>query len=132
MLLIETYLDFSPGKGIGLFSKELVPEGTTYWIRNEQFDRVFGEQLIATFEKKSVDFIMKYGFKEASGNWYLCNDHARFSNHSTTPNSKSIFDGQGLVEYNIAIHEIRPGEEIFCDYTEICTASKHGVDFPNL
>lgn len=132
MLLVETYLDLSPGKGIGLFAKELIVKGAMYWVRNESFDRVFTQDLILTFEKNVIEFIMKYGFKEVSGNWYLCNDHARFTNHSTTPNSKSVYDKYGIVEYNITCNEIKPGEEIFCDYTEICVASKDGIEFPNL
>lgn len=132
MLLVGTYLDFSPGKGIGLFANETIPKGTSYWLRNELFDRVFTEKELGMLERSAVDFIMKYGFKEASGNWYLCNDHARFSNHSPTPNSKSIYDSTGIVKYNIAVDEIKIREEIFCDYTEICAASKEGLEFPNL
>jgi hypothetical protein len=51
MLLIETYLARSPGKGIGLFVKEKISIGTKYWIRDENFDKIFTIQDLSLFCK---------------------------------------------------------------------------------
>ncbi len=132
MLLLETFIDLSPGKGIGLFAKENISKGTKYWIRNEIFDNVFTPLQITSLEKITIDYIKKHGFLEVSGNWYLCGDNARFSNHSNDPNSRNIYDENNLVQYTIAVRDIKTGEEISCDYQEICWDCKEGLNFKNI
>ena len=129
MLIVETYLDFSHGKGVGLFAKANILKGTKYWIRNEFFDKIFRPDDFEKLEKISIDYIQKHGFLEISGNWYLCGDNARFTNHSYTPNSENKYDSNNLVEYSYALQDIKIGEEIFCDYTKICEACKDGPIF---
>lgn len=129
MLLIETYIDTSPGKGIGLFAKKDIEKGTKYWLRNEVFDTVITEAQLDSFHKIASDFFTMYGFLEVSGNWYLCNDHARFSNHSETPNTQNHFNAKGLLEYCTISKNIKQGEEIFINYTEICMTCREGVAF---
>jgi SET domain-containing protein len=52
----------------------------------------------------------------------LNTDNARFTNHSDTPNTKSL----GLYKDNAALKNIHAGEEITIDYNEI---DVNGVDF---
>lgn len=129
MLLVETFINCTSERGVGLFSKKFIPKGTIYWIRNESFDSVFSKKVMATMEKLAINYIKKYGFLEKSGNWYLCNDNDRFSNHSLHPNSKNHFDENGIVKYCTTLCNIATGEEILCDYTEICQTCISGVDF---
>ncbi len=129
MLLVETYLDISPGRGIGLFAKSDLPAGTKYWTRNEIFDKTFSIQELERLEKIASEYFMKYGFLEASGNWYLCGDNARFSNHSPVANTINYFDEKGIVQYSDILKTIRAGQEIFIDYTQICETCKNGVNF---
>ncbi len=129
MLLVQTYVDFSPNKGIGLFAKENILEGTKYWIRNEIFDNVISPQQLVLLEEIAVSYIKEHGFLEITGNWYLCCDNARFSNHSENPNSKDYFDSKGLVEFTLASKDILTGEEILCNYKEICLECKNNLNF---
>jgi uncharacterized protein len=129
MLLVKTFIQSSPNKGIGLFTLELISKGTKYWVRNEIFDRVFSENDLQLFSEINVNYIKRYGFLEISGNWYLCGDNARFTNHSNNSNSKNYFDEGGLILYTIAEKEILPGEEILCDYREICQECKKQMNF---
>lgn len=129
MLTIDTYIDKSPGKGMGLFSRCKILKGTIYWRRSESFDNVFTLKELDQFPKIAKDFITKHGFQEKNGNWYLCNDHARFSNHSDNSNTLHEFDSNGLLQCSIASKDIEAGEEILCNYCEICLTCKEGVSF---
>jgi SET domain-containing protein len=129
VLIVETYLNIVPGKGIGLFANEEIPAGATYWVRNEEFDRIYNPNDFNCLKKIAANYIAHYGFLEVSGNWYLCSDNARFSNHSENSNSKSIFDNNGIVLYCVATINIGIGQEILCDYKEICLTCKNGVTF---
>lgn len=129
MLLVETYIAHSPGKGIGLFAKASIPKGTIYWVRNEVFDKVISEDQIKVFNDLAADYIVMHGFKEVTGNWYLCGDNARFSNHSREPNSLNRFGEDGLIAHSYAARDIAENEEILCDYTNTCQTCINGVPF---
>ncbi|MBI2274709.1 MAG: SET domain-containing protein-lysine N-methyltransferase [Bacteroidetes bacterium] len=132
MLLVETFIDCTRHKGVGLFAKEFIKQGTIYWVRNESFDRLFTEETLSNLDPFAIRYIEKYGFLETSGNWYLCNDNARFSNHSDNPNSDNHLDEFGVVQYCTASRDINKGDEILCDYTKVCQTCKNGVDFESL
>ncbi len=129
MLLISTFLKNSPARGIGLFAKKFIPKDTVYWKRNERFDRIFDANQMAEFEQLVRDYIMYHGFLEINGNWYLCGDNARFSNHSDVPNTKNHFDSQGIVQFSTTIVDIQIDEEILIDYADTCQTCLSGVSF---
>jgi len=129
MLIVNTYLDMSEGKGVGLFAKELIPKGKIWWIRNEQFDKVIMESELASYAQLAANFIMTYGFHEPAGNWYLCIDNARFSNHSYIPNTFNKLNAKGELVFCTATKDIFPGEEILCNYKDICIASQIDLGF---
>lgn len=129
MLTVETYLDKSPGRGIGLFAKTDIRKGTTYWIRNEAFDKIISPEEIDLLPHLSMFFVKNYAFLENTGKWYLCSDNDRFCNHSYKANTTSEFDQDGLIIKCTALQDIKAGEEIFCNYMEICRSCIHGVDF---
>jgi SET domain-containing protein len=129
MLLVSTYLSNSPGKGVGLFAKEMIPEGTVWWVRNEDFDKVISDCELNSYTELSAVFIKTYGFHEQAGNWYLCIDNARFSNHSYAPNTLNNLNEKGQLVSCTASKNIYPGDEIFCNYQDICTASRAELGF---
>ena len=129
MLLVETYLDISPGKGIGLFAKINIKKGTKYWVRNEVFDKVFSLAELETFNQLTTEYIKFYGFQEKTFCWYLCGDNGRFTNHSSTPNTKNHFDKAGILQYSTVTKNVGIGEEILCDYQDICMTCKNELLF---
>jgi len=129
MLLIETYINISPGRGFGLFAKTNLIVGTKYWVRNEIFDKILLPEELNLLAPIASDYFTKYGFLERTGCWYLCGDNARFSNHSPVPNTQNHFSTSGLLEYCTISKDINIGEEIFIDYTNICLTCKDGVNF---
>ena len=129
MLLIDTYVGLSPGKGLGLFANQFVPIGSIYWVRNETFDKVIMPEELPFLNNLALEYIKKYGCLEINNNWYLCGDNARFSNHSDLPNTENKFNEQGLLIYHLANRDIQIGEEIVCDYREICQTCKDNLPF---
>lgn len=131
MLLVETYIAPVAGKGFGLFAKTAIPKETTYWLRNEAFDRLFTPELLDALPSNVAAYIQKHGFQEVNGNWYLCGDNARFTNHSLEPNFINHFDGSGLVDYCYTDRDIAADEEILCNYFDTCQSCANGLPFEN-
>lgn len=129
MLLVDTYLDISPGKGIGLFSTKLIKAGTIYWKRSAIFDKISSPQDMSLIGELQRNFIITYGFLERTGNWYLCIDNARFSNHSDNPNTSNQINDVGELLTCTVLKDIQPNEEILCDYRDICQACIKDLGF---
>lgn len=122
MNLVKTYLEKSPIEGIGLFAAEFIPKGTLIWKLTEPFDlvldkNVFDAFLFGSHAKFSDVFrnnLLRY-YYEKDGKCVFCGDGARFANHSLNSNTQSFFDKQ------FAKTDIRKGDEITCNYSEINT-----------
>ncbi len=120
MNLVKTYIGKSPVDGIGLFASEFIPKGTLIWelqdhfdtvIKDEDFQFIIGETSTMSLAQK--DYLNKYCYFK-NGKRVLCADDAKFANHSLNANTVSTFDRQyAKIDINI-------GDEIFCDYREIC------------
>ena len=132
MLTIETYLSLSPGKGIGLFTKERIQANSIWWIRSEKFDKKFLPEELDSLNWLTVQFIKTYGFLEPTGNWYLCIDNARFSNHSVFPNTGNNLNTNGELISCSAKRDIEVGEEILCNYKEICLVASKDLGFKDV
>lgn len=129
MLLIESYLDNSSGRGFGLFASAYIKKNTVFWVRNELFDKIITNKEFFKLNQISKKYVERYACLEKSGNWYLCSDNSRFSNHSFKNNTINVFDNMGILQKQFASKDIKAGEEILCDYTELCLTCKNGLNF---
>jgi SET domain-containing protein len=111
MLTIKTKLKEFKGKGIGLVADKNIKKGTAVWTYSQIIDIFVKNKDIP---KESADFFETYGVKRKGG-FFLNLDNARFINHSFKPNTKSL----GHEENNIAIKNIKKGEEITINYEKI-------------
>ena len=111
MLHPHTELRFiDPTIGYGVFATRLIPAGTITWVRDD-LDQVFSPGQVAGLPDQYRQILDRYCFYDGSGNWILCWDLARFINHSCSANCLSAgFD------FEIAIRDIQPGEELTDDY----------------
>jgi hypothetical protein len=99
-----------PSIGYGVFATQAIPRGTITWAQCA-LDRVFTSDEILALEPEYLPHIEKYAYLNARGEHVLCWDHGRFMNHSCAPAVLSPgFD------IDIAIRDIRAGEELTCDY----------------
>lgn len=119
MLVVKTVLKEAEGKGVGLFADQDIKKGQTVWTYSPIIDVKVKKDSIP---EEAKEFFHTYAVDHGGDYLYLNTDNARFINHASDPNTKSL----GSFKDNIAVRDIRKGEEITIDYGEI---DVNGVDF---
>jgi SET domain-containing protein len=109
MLLVETYIAESPGMGFGLFSKNLIKEGTVIWEFIDGFDTRVSVDRYETLNDVQKSYVDRYFWKE-EGYYYSSCDYSNFQNHSYNPNSIPLGDKM------VAARDIEANEEILVNY----------------
>lgn len=97
-------------KGYGLVATELIPKGTITWTI-DKFDRIFTQQEVDRMNDIYQQLVDYYMYRNKKGEYILCWDNAKFVNHSF--NSSCI---STPYEFELAVRDIFPGEEITDDY----------------
>ena len=113
MLLVKTYLAPSAVHGIGLHAGEPIAKGTVIWRFDPRIDRRLSRRERDEMPVAARAFIETYAYPEQVGSetYLLDGDHARFMNHSETPNTDCEID-------TVATRDIAVGEELLCDYRQ--------------
>jgi|SRR3990170_5106878 len=120
MLLVKTYLSPSKIEGIGVFAGQDIQKGTTTWKFAPGFDLAFSQKEVEAMPPLLQQFMKKYSvLSMVSGKYVLCNDDARFTNHSASPNLESVVVKGGVEKIARANRNIRKGEELTIDYRTI-------------
>lgn len=96
--------------GYGVVATEFIPKGTITWVF-DKLDRVFTPAEFESMEGVYKDLLLNYTFRNNKGNYVLCWDHGRYVNHSFKSNCLST-----AYEFEIAIKDIQPGEQLTDDY----------------
>ncbi len=116
MLLVKSFLKFSEIHGVGCFTAEDIKAGQIVWKLDPLMDVEFDEAYLNTCHPAIAEFMKTYAYGQNTGTkktFILCGDHARHMNHSEDPNLVEAGDGNS---YNLAIRDIKAGEELTCDY----------------
>ena len=100
----------SPVKGYGVVATQFIPKGTITWV-HDTLDRTFTPNEVASMPDLFRQIIETYTFRDNQGRFVLCWDNARFVNHSFNSNCLST-----AYDFEIAIRDIHPGEELTDDY----------------
>ena len=118
MLLVKTYLAQSLIDGFGLFAGQLIHPGTVVWNFDPRVDIVLETAQIEKLSPAFREYSEKYGYLDARVRKYvICGDDSRFVNHSDTPNLVGIYTAGREYGIDIAIREIKQGEELTSDYS---------------
>ena len=121
MIIVPTYLEKSPVHGFGVFAKELIKKGSKVWEFNPIFDVRFTD---AEFERMppSVKAEIEHHLyqPEPGGVLYYESTMGRYMNHSREPNVDFSDVGVGW-----ATRDIKPGEELTCDYRHFMADVSH-------
>jgi uncharacterized protein len=96
--------------GYGVVATKFIPKGTITWVK-DKLDREFTKRKIKRFDPLYRDILEKYCYIDNRGRYVLCWDIARFVNHSFNSNCIST-----AYEFEIAVRDIHPGEELTDDY----------------
>lgn len=111
MIHPHTELQFiSKETGYGVVATQFIPAGTIIWVQ-DKLDRTFSPSEFRAMEPLYQDILDTYCFRNNQGNFILCWDHARFVNHSFNSNCLTT-----AYDFEIAIRDIQPGEELTDDY----------------
>ncbi|MBU1564147.1 MAG: SET domain-containing protein [Proteobacteria bacterium] len=109
-------------KGNGVVATARIPQGTVTWV----FDDLDREIPMDRLERMSLpcqEATLTYSYRNNRGHLIFCWDNERFINHSFKPNCC-------LTAYNfeIAIRNIEPGEELTNDYGAFNIIAPFAVD----
>lgn len=96
--------------GYGVVAKEFIPAGTITWALDD-LDREFTPQQFNAMKPVYQNILDTYCYRNNKGNLVLCWDYGRFVNHSFKSNCLST-----AYDFEIAIRDIHPGEELTDDY----------------
>jgi hypothetical protein len=111
MIHPHTELRFiNPELSFGVFATRRIPKGTLTWVRDD-LDQVVLPDRIAALSPVYRALLEKYTFRDASGQYILCWDLGRFVNHSCAPSCLGPD-----ADFEVAVRDIRPGEELTDDY----------------
>lgn len=110
----------SRAKGMGVFATQLIPKGTVTWILDDQDQPLDDFTLPAHWTgsgptRERTDPDARFLYQDKRGRLILLHDHARYVNHSCSPNTAGGRDDR----FNIAIRDIAEGEELTEDYGEL-------------
>jgi hypothetical protein len=111
MIHPHTELKFiSEEVGYGVVATQFIPAGTITWVL-DKFDREFSQIEVDTMKPIYQNILETYSFRNNNGNFVLCWDNGRFVNHSFNSNCLTT-----AYDFEIAIRDIHPGEELTDDY----------------
>jgi hypothetical protein len=96
--------------GYGVVATQFIPKGTITWAL-DKLDRIFSPTDIRNMEPVYQQIMDKYTYRNPQGNYVFCWDNARFINHSSNANCITT-----AYEFEVAIRDIQPGEELTDDY----------------
>lgn len=96
--------------GYGIVATKLIPEGTITWVQDE-LDQVYTPEQVEKMLPYTQEMIDKFTFRNNKGNYVMCWDTAKYVNHSFNANCLST-----AYDFEIAIRDIQPGEELTDDY----------------
>ena len=114
MIHPDTELRFvSDEVGYGVFATALIPRGTIVWVR-DAFDRLFSRDEIERLPPAYRAIVEKYTYVDAESTYVLSWDLAKYVNHSCQPNCM-----KGRAEFEVAVRDIRAGEELRSDYATL-------------
>lgn len=112
MMLIKTYLADSAIHGIGVHAGEDIRKGQVIGRFAEGFDRFYAADEILAMPQEMRDFLAHYSYGSGEGVIFPA-DNDRFTNHSSSPNTRTLPGGTV-----VALRDIGRGEELTCDYAD--------------
>jgi hypothetical protein len=96
--------------GCGVFATAPLPLGTLVWVP-DPLDRTFTHRQVLAWPREVREATLRYMYRDYRGRYVLGWDHARYVNHSFTPNCLITPFG-----FTLAIRDIAAGEELREDY----------------
>ncbi|MBL3656517.1 SET domain-containing protein [Fulvivirga sediminis] len=100
----------SKALGYGVVATKFIPAGTITWVLDE-LDQEFTPSQVDEMDDIYKNILDIYSYRNNKGNYVLCWDNGRFVNHSFNSNCFTT-----PYEFEIAVRDIQPGEQLTDDY----------------
>lgn len=113
MYLVNFKIAPSEVHGLGIFSLERVPKGKLVWKFDPSIDKSFALKEINLCPPSVRNYLFKHCYSPDGEEFIFCGDGGIYTNHSDTPNTRSL----SLTEL-VAACNIYPGDEILSNYRE--------------
>jgi SET domain-containing protein len=114
MLIVPNYLAQSALHGLGVFTEVDLKEGQIVSRFMPPFDVHYPPAMLEILSEAEKKYLRHYSYLSLFSEVYILpGDHDRYMNHSDTPNVGMNPDGSTT---NLALRNIRAGEELTCDY----------------
>lgn len=102
---------------IGHFAAEEIPKGALISRHEKGFDIFVTKEPYRALTGPAQAFFDHYGYWSDELGGYVCSaDNHRFTNHSSSPNVGTIGAKEGNDGDDIALRDIKTGEELTVDY----------------
>lgn len=128
MLLVQTKVGPSSIHGLGLFADQFIPQGTPIWRFTQGLDLKMSAGELQALPDLARQSVLHYCYHSTVDNAYVLPfDDARFFNHSSNPNVTSVDVADDSEGMEVALRDIKPGQELLCDCREFdvdCLAGK--------
>ena len=121
MLMVKTKIGPSSikGAGLGLFADQFIPKDTKTWRFMPGLDLVVAEDTLLQLSEAARAQFLNYCYVDKfTKRFILCFDDERFINHSTNPNIVQTMAESELEGFEVALRDIKKGEELFCNYED--------------
>jgi SET domain-containing protein len=112
VFLVPTVVKRSEIEGFGVFTTTPIAKGTKIWAFEAGLDWEITPEQMDKFPEPYKARLLIWAYKDKRGMWIVCNDAAKFMNHSDRANCDDVSDPI----YTIAARDIAAGEELTCDY----------------
>jgi uncharacterized protein len=96
--------------GSGVFARRAISAGTLVWVRSE-LDPAYSVERMSRMSSACRAYVNRYAYIDQRGDYVLCIGDGKYVNHSCDPATLSF-----PPEFNLAVRDIEPGQEITCDY----------------
>lgn len=118
MFIINTYIAKSDIEGVGVFTAEDLAKGQVISKFEPEFDRLVPTEDYLNAPPHLKALLDRYAFPHPEKPELIVYevDNSRFMNHSETPNTDYSDFAAGR-----ALHDIRAGEELTCNYNSFFT-----------
>jgi SET domain-containing protein len=121
MITVRISVGPSQIHGLGCIAEEEIRTGQLVWKFQPGFDLALKKEFIDSLPAGARENVLNYAYiSKTTGDYILCSDDSKFTNHSPMPNVKCVIPEGGAPNELVchATRTILPGEEITNDYRD--------------
>lgn len=133
MTLVRIGVGPSSIHGLGCVARETIQPGQMVWRFDDRYDKVIKREDLEHLPEAAKENLLNYAYvSRATGDYILCSDDSRFTNHSADPNILCVIP-EGSTNNDLVCYAkrfIAIGEEMTNDYRDFDEESGEDFHYP--